>query len=69
MMNYVDYSHKISGLVPLFYPAGDLEAGMLTIKAFYTPFKGKNTANSFRSIKRVARPPTRLQTRALVMGG
>ena len=44
VMAYMDYSHKISGLGPLFYPTGDLEADMLTIKAFYAPFKGKNTA-------------------------
>jgi len=44
VMAYMDYSRKISGLGPLFYPTGDLEADMLTIKAFYAPFKGKNTA-------------------------
>lgn len=44
VMAYMDYSRKISGLGPLFYPTGDLEADMLTIKAFYAPFKGKNAA-------------------------
>jgi 1-acyl-sn-glycerol-3-phosphate acyltransferase len=44
VMAYMDYSRKISGLGPLFYPTGDLEADMCIIKAFYAPFKGKNTA-------------------------
>jgi len=44
VMAYMDYSRKVSGLGPLFYPTGDLEADMLTIKAFYAPFKGKNAA-------------------------
>ena len=42
VMAYMDYTRKISGLGPLFYPSGDLEADMLSIKAFYAPFKGKN---------------------------
>ncbi|MBB1072864.1 lysophospholipid acyltransferase family protein [Rhodoferax sp. 4810] len=42
VMAYMDYSRKISGLGPVFYPTGDLEADMLSIKAFYAPFKGKN---------------------------
>ncbi|WP_180125741.1 lysophospholipid acyltransferase family protein [Rhodoferax sp. BLA1] len=42
VMAYMDYSRKVSGLGPLFYPTGDLEADMRSIKAFYAPFKGKN---------------------------
>ena len=42
VMAYMDYARRISGLGPVFYPTGDLEADMLTIKAFYAPFKGKN---------------------------
>jgi 1-acyl-sn-glycerol-3-phosphate acyltransferase len=42
VMAYMDYSRRISGLGPVFYPSGDLEADMLAIKAFYAPFKGKN---------------------------
>jgi len=42
VMAYMDYTRKISGLGPTFFPSGDLEADMLTIKAFYAPFKGKN---------------------------
>ena len=44
VMAYMDYSRKISGLGPLLYPTGNLEADMVTIKAFYAPFKGKNAA-------------------------
>lgn len=44
VMAYMDYSRKISGLGPLLYPSGDLEVDMVTIKAFYAPFKGKNAA-------------------------
>lgn len=43
VMAYMDYTRKISGLGPVFYPTGDLEADMRTIKAFYAPFKGKNS--------------------------
>ncbi|WP_350296563.1 lysophospholipid acyltransferase family protein [Limnohabitans sp. Rim8] len=42
VLGYMDYSRKVSGLGPLFYPTGDIEKDMLTIKAFYAPFKGKN---------------------------
>lgn len=42
VMAYMDYNRKISGLGPLLYPSGDLEADMLTVKAFYAHFKGKN---------------------------
>ena len=42
VMAYMDYERKISGLGPVFQPSGDLAADMLTIQAFYAPFKGKN---------------------------
>lgn len=42
VMAYMDYSRKLSGLGPLFYPTGDIEKDMIAIKAFYAPFKGKN---------------------------
>ena len=42
VMAFMDYERKISGLGPVFEPTGDLEADMVTIKAFYAPFKGKN---------------------------
>ena len=42
VMAYMDYSRKISGLGPLFYPSGDIDKDMVAIQAFYAPFKGKN---------------------------
>ena len=42
VMAYMDYSRKVSGLGPLFYPSGDIDKDMVAIKAFYAPFKGKN---------------------------
>ena len=43
VMAYMDYHRKVSGLGPLMLPTGDIEADMKIIKAFYAPFKGKNT--------------------------
>lgn len=43
VMAYMDYKKKISGLGPVFMPSGDLDADMVAIKAFYAPFKGKNS--------------------------
>jgi len=42
VMAYMDYARKQSGLGPVFEPTGDIEADMVTIQAFYAPFKGKN---------------------------
>lgn len=42
VMAYMDYARKESGLGPVFEPTGDIGADMVTIKAFYAPFKGKN---------------------------
>ncbi|MCZ8235559.1 MAG: lysophospholipid acyltransferase family protein [Inhella sp.] len=39
---YMDYAHKRVGLGPLLQPSGDIEADMVTIKAFYAPFMGKH---------------------------
>jgi len=44
VMAYMDYEKKISGLGPVFFPSGDIEADMVKIKAFYAPFKGKNAS-------------------------
>jgi 1-acyl-sn-glycerol-3-phosphate acyltransferase len=44
VMAYMDYERKVSGLGPVFMPTGDIEADMVAIKAFYAPFKGKNSA-------------------------
>ncbi len=42
VMAYMDYADKRSGLGPVFIPTGDVEKDMVTVKAFYAPFKGKN---------------------------
>jgi 1-acyl-sn-glycerol-3-phosphate acyltransferase len=42
ILAYMDYHDKKSGLGPVLYPSGDLDADMKIIKAFYAPFKGKN---------------------------
>jgi hypothetical protein len=41
-MAYLDYDKKIGGLGPVFQTTGDVDADMLTIKAFYAGVKGKN---------------------------
>ncbi|MDD5030582.1 MAG: lysophospholipid acyltransferase family protein [Rhodoferax sp.] len=45
VMAYMDYSRKITGLGPVLWPSGKLDADMATLKAFYAPFKGKNEAH------------------------
>ena len=42
LLAYLDYEKKTGGLGPVFQTTGDVEADMLTIKAFYSGFKGKN---------------------------
>ena len=42
LLAYLDYEKKTGGLGPVFQTTGDVEADMLTIKAFYAGFKGKN---------------------------
>ncbi len=42
VMAYLDYTQKRGGLGPVFEPTGDIDADMLTIKAFYAQFQGKN---------------------------
>lgn len=48
VLAYMDYARKVSGLGPVFQPTGDIERDMVSIKAFYAPFKGKN-AGQFES--------------------
>ena len=43
VMAYLDYGQKRGGLGPVFQPTGNLDADMAAIKAFYAPFKGKNS--------------------------
>ena len=33
---------KLSGLGPVIYPTGDIEADMHVVKRFYAQFKGRN---------------------------
>ncbi len=42
LLAYMDYTQKRAGLGPVFQPTGDIERDMLSIKAFYAPFQGKN---------------------------
>lgn len=42
VMAYLDYEKKIGGLGPVFQTTGDVEADMLSIKAFYAGITGKN---------------------------
>jgi 1-acyl-sn-glycerol-3-phosphate acyltransferase len=42
VMAYMDYANKRAGLGPLLQTTGDIDKDMVTIKAFYAPFKGKN---------------------------
>lgn len=42
VMAYLDYANKRGGLGPVFTPTGNIELDMVAIKAFFTPFKGKN---------------------------
>jgi len=42
VLAYMDYHRKISGIGPMLWASGDLEADMRTIRAFYAPFKGHN---------------------------
>ncbi len=43
VLAYMDYERKLSGLGPLFYPTGDIDADMQVIKQFYAQFKGRNS--------------------------
>lgn len=42
VLSYLDFGTKRLGLGPLLVPSGDIEADMVTIKAFYAPIQGKN---------------------------
>ncbi len=39
-MSYLDYERRVYGLGPLLWPGDDVEADMVTVKAFYAPIKG-----------------------------
>jgi 1-acyl-sn-glycerol-3-phosphate acyltransferase len=42
VLSYLDFGSKRLGLGPLLIPSGNLDADMVTIKAFYAPIRGKN---------------------------
>lgn len=42
VLAFLDYEKKIGGIGPVFHPSGDIEADLLTIRAFYAPIRGKN---------------------------
>ena len=40
LMAYMDHSTRICGVRKLFHPGGDIEADMVAIRAYYSPFRG-----------------------------
>ena len=40
-LGFLDYERKVGGFGPLFYPTGDIENDMVTIREFYAPISGK----------------------------
>jgi 1-acyl-sn-glycerol-3-phosphate acyltransferase len=41
VLAFLDYTRKVGGFGPVFYPTGDIEADMKTISAFYADIVGK----------------------------
>jgi 1-acyl-sn-glycerol-3-phosphate acyltransferase len=48
LMGFVDYKNKITGVGPLLYPTGDLEADFAKLRAFYEPQVGVTPAFKIR---------------------
>jgi 1-acyl-sn-glycerol-3-phosphate acyltransferase len=42
VLAYLDYHRKVGGLGPVFYPTGDIERDMVTIKQFYAGIRGRH---------------------------
>jgi hypothetical protein len=42
VLAYIDYADKRVGLGPVFTPSADVDRDMAAIKAFYSPFRGRN---------------------------
>ena len=40
-LGFLDYGRKRTGIGPLVVPCGDIEADMVTIRAFYADMRGK----------------------------
>lgn len=39
---YIDYGNKVAGIGPLFYPTGNIDKDIESIKVFYRPIKGRH---------------------------
>lgn len=48
VLGYLDYSKKIAGIGPVFYPTGDIEKDIIEIKNFYKDKKGKYPENGIK---------------------
>jgi len=44
VLGFLDFGSKTAGLGPAFFPTGDFDADMVSIKKFYSPIKGKNAS-------------------------
>jgi 1-acyl-sn-glycerol-3-phosphate acyltransferase len=42
LCGYFDYSRRVCGLGPLFYPTGDYDADLIKLQDFYATFQGRN---------------------------
>ncbi len=42
VLAFMDYSRKVTGFGPVFYPTGDIDADLKEISIFYRGMKGKN---------------------------
>ena len=42
VLGYIDFPKKTAGIGPVFYPTGDIDKDIETIKDFYRPIKGKH---------------------------
>jgi len=50
LLSYLDYGKKTGGLGPMFYPTGDIEIDLVSIKTFYQNIKGRNGDGYNRNI-------------------
>ena len=44
----IDFENKIAGIGPTFYPTGDIDTDIETMKDFYRPIKGKHPEKGVR---------------------
>jgi 1-acyl-sn-glycerol-3-phosphate acyltransferase len=50
VLGFLDYRRKVGGVGPVFYPTGDIEADIKTIRAFYDGVTGKHPEKSLSEI-------------------